>query len=74
MTSLETKVIATAIDLLKSFDTSEIYRVIYEASQNIEDKSVRKKINDDYTKKMGEQAKYLREAQGWLTELLNNKQ
>lgn len=73
MTSLETKVIREVLDLINKFDSSEIYPVIYEASQNIKDADIRKKINDDYTKKMGEQCRYIRNAHDWLNELLNNK-
>lgn len=74
MNSLETKVVERIATCLKEFDTYEIYKSISQAiMKEVEDKDARDNILRAYEDSLNHQCRKLKEAQGWLTELINNK-
>lgn len=73
MNSLEKKALKKAAELLKQFDTYEIYKAINNSTATIEDKELCRSIIDSYQNAMSKEAKKLHEAQSWIDEVLNNQ-
>lgn len=73
MNSLEKKALKKAAELLKQFDTYEIYKAINNSTATIEDKELCSSIIDSYQNAMSKEAKKLHEAQSWIDEVLNNQ-
>lgn len=73
MNSLEKKALKRASELLKQFDTYEIYKVISNSTATIEDKELNRNILDSYQNAMSKEAEKISEAKSWINEVLNNE-
>ncbi|WP_195350817.1 hypothetical protein [Bacteroides nordii] len=73
MNSLEKKALKRASELLKQFDTYEIYKAINNSIATIEDKELNRNIIDSYQNAMSREAKKISEAKSWIDEVLNNE-
>ena len=73
MNSLEKKALKRASELLKQFDTYEIYKTINNSIATIEDKELNRNIIDSYQNAMSREAKKISEAKSWIDEVLNNE-
>ena len=73
MNSLEKKALKRAAELLKSFDTYEIYKAVSNSIATIVDKELNRNIISSYQSAINTEAKKISEAQSWIEEVLNNE-
>ena len=73
MNSLEKKALKRASELLKQFNTYEIYKAINNSTATIEDKELNRNIIDSYQNAMSKEAEKISEAKSWIDEVLNDE-
>lgn len=73
MNNLQKKALKRAAELLKKFDTYEIYKAINNSTATIVDKELSRDIINSNQNAMSQEASKISEAQSWIEEVLNNE-